>query len=132
MHLCLGIENQTNHIHLTATRNPEIGELEDIEQLLSLFPNRNSSALAQPRHSFFVKCEEKYRLHAYVLGRMKQRIVREDKLWYRKDQAWFGSELLFHCTLVLSLKILQTYMTKPYLWHKNPRVVSLTEANTTL
>lgn len=132
MHLRLGIENQINHIHLIATRNPEIGELGDIEQLLSPFPNRNTSTLAQLRHSFFVKCKEKHGLYVSVLGGMKRRIVREDKLWSRKDEAWFRSEPFFHCILLLSLKILQTYMTKPDLWHKTPRVVSPTEANTTL
>jgi len=68
----LGIEKQINHIYLIAARNSEIG-LEDIKQLLSPFPNRNSSPLAQPRHhSFFVKHEEKrwpkYRSCATVLG----------------------------------------------------------------
>lgn len=83
---------------------------------MSPFPNTGTQAISTIQTLSFlcqISREEVARVQTlcYCFGGMKRRKVAELKLWSRQDQARFRSELLFHCTLLLSSKVLQTYLT---------------------
>jgi len=113
MHLC-SRHRKTNKSYLSDSckkfrnrtgRHQTAAESFSKQELQPISTTQTPLFLCQTRREEVAKVQKL----CYCSGGMKRRKVREHKLWSRKDQAQFRSELLFHCTLLLSLK--PTYLT---------------------
>lgn len=114
-HLCLGTANKPKQVIFT-WRNSEAGVTGKHQAAAVSFSKQELKPISITQILLFIKYEEKrwlkYRLHcATVLGEWKDKIWENTNFSSRKEETWFRSELLFHCTPLLTLRILQIYFS---------------------